>query len=124
MSWLGEWRLLVCCILMNRCSGDRARQVAATIFATWKWPNEVVNEPDNTLLEEICRPLGLAKVRAERIVKLSLWMDLDEPISPNTPSVGRYAWESYLIFIKDEYDFEPQDKELKVRILELRERQV
>ncbi len=113
------WRLLVACILQNKTPGPRAE---AAFFALLReYPSaEALAAADVASLEARLRPLGLWRRRARTLVALSRrfveggWTDPRE-----LPGVGRYAHDSYDIFVNGHLDLEPTDRFLQ-RYLEWR----
>lgn len=115
----GTWHCLVACVLMNRASGKAAESVAQAIFERY-WSPDLVTPDARPWLEAATRPLGLWRVRAKRITDLSTAFVRNACGVRDLPGVGQYAYDSYRMFCLGDLSFEPLDKELKVRIIELR----
>ena len=78
------------------------------------WPN-----PERLLrsrildIEEVIQPLGMYKVRAKRIYKMSIdFLTWDGEDATMLHGIGKYGSDSYEIFFKRNYMVEPTDKEL------------
>jgi methyl-CpG-binding domain protein 4 len=113
------WRLLVACILQNKTPGPRAEAAFFALMADYPTP-EALAEADVADLEERLRPLGLWRRRARVLVELSrrcITRDWSDP--RQLPGVGRYAHDSYEIFVHGNLDVTPTDRFL-LRYLEWR----
>lgn len=103
-----EWKVLVCCLLLNRCRGETVRGVVDKLFQ--RFPDaHTVTEADVGELTDILRPLGFQNQRAKRLVEFSRafmsgWRDVRE-----LPGVGDYAADCYRIFFLEELGDEPPD---------------
>jgi methyl-CpG-binding domain protein 4 len=103
-----QWKVLVCCLLLNRCRGETVRGVVDKLFN--KFPDAVEMTRANVgELTEILRPLGFQNQRAKRLVEFSKafmsgWKDVRE-----LPGVGDYAADCYRIFFLEELGDEPPD---------------
>ena len=64
-------------------------------------------------MAELLKPLGLHNRKAKVIKKLSTAILEDWNSVLELPGVGKYAADSYRIFIDGYIDIEPTDKELK-----------
>lgn len=103
-----QWKVLVCCLLLNRCRGETVRGVVDKLFN--KFPDAVdMMAADVGELTEILKPLGFQNQRAKRLVEFSTafmsdWKDVRE-----LPGVGDYAADCYRIFFLEELGDEPPD---------------
>lgn len=122
------WRLLVGCILLNRTQRKQVDRVIDDLFS--EYPTATAMECARTAdVQEILRPLGLSAQRAHRLVEFSYgWnalllevskqegvMSRDEFLARlgRCAGVGKYALDSYRIFVFDEWrEVAPEDKEL------------
>lgn len=104
------WKMLVGCIMLNQTSNKNVRQVIYTFFDRWPTPQSVVNAVTEDIVEHI-RPLGFYNIRARRLQRFS-----HEYITKtfNSPSelhgIGKYATDSYEIFIRGNLNVDPTDK--------------
>jgi len=71
------------------------------------------------MLEEFLAPLGMQKVRAKRIYKMSIQIEhWDGNDATQLYGIGKYGSDSYRIFYKNEIPNDVKDKELKRYITE------
>ena len=122
--WPTPWRLLVACIMLNLTSRRQAQPVWEELFRRWPTPEALwVHDDRPTLLiveelTELLRPLGLQNRRA-----LSIWRmtfdylvvrpDLNRDGVLSLSGVGKYASDSWRIFVDREIVHDVQDKELR-----------
>jgi len=116
------WALLVGCVLYNRTRGEHAWPVLWSFLADWRSPENVVDEyqadPQDVLdlLELRFATLGFMRRRAKAVVALShafIGFDLERGDVERLPGCGRYAAESFEIFVRGRLVPKPQDKELR-----------
>jgi endonuclease III len=116
-----EWRfwLLVACILMNKAPGDRARGVLAKMRAQY-FSQYAVAVAYPFYLRCVVRTLGLQENRIKSIIALA--KEFDRRFNYNThlgylisdlPGCGKYASDSWDIFVLERRDVESEDKELR-----------
>lgn len=103
-----EWKVLVCCVLLNRCRGETVRNVIDQLFAAFPDARSMTTA-DVSTLASILRPLGFQNRRAKTLVDMSSrfiqpWSNVDE-----LPGVGRYAADCYRIFFLEELGDKPPD---------------
>lgn len=124
------WKLLVACALMNRTHGNQVRKMIGRLFDLHPTPEALANA-DPVELETLLRPLGFARQRAQRLRGLARdWIllldELDSgPVDVDALSrrlhelhgVGRYAVDSYRIFVLDDITVNPDDRQLKRYVL-------
>ncbi len=64
------FKVMVCCLLLNRCRGVTVRKVVDTLFL--KFPNaSSMAEANVGELTDILRPLGFQNQRAKRLVEFA-----------------------------------------------------
>lgn len=103
-----EFKVLVSCLLLNRCRGETVRGVVDTLFS--KFPNAFsLAKADVGELTDVLRPLGFQNQRAKRLVDfahafLGEWKDVRE-----LPGVGDYAADCWRIFFLEELGDEPPE---------------
>ena len=101
-----KFKVLVCCLLLNRCRGETVRSVVDKLFE--KYPDAVaLKDADIEELTALLKPLGFQNQRAKRLVDFSKafieeWNDVRE-----LPGVGDYAADCYRIFFLEELGDEP-----------------
>lgn len=117
----GQWRMLVGCILLNVTTRRQAEPVWPELFRRWPTP-EALAAADRDELGELLRPLGCWRRRAASLSTFSSeWCNLEgvpEEVE-SLPGIGKYAGDSWRIFVLGHQDVEPTDKELR-RYLALR----
>ncbi len=102
------FKVLVCCLLLNKCRGDTVRRVLDVLFS--KFPTaEAMAEAQPGELSGILTPLGLQHQREKRLTQfakafLEGWEDVRE-----LPGVGVYAADCYRIFFLEEIGDSPPD---------------
>lgn len=121
---IGAWRLLVCCIMLNQQRRSQVDKVWPSFFNAW--PDSVAASHARTdprqasEMRELLQPLGLVSHRHTRILDLSQrWTEvllhsgqLPEDVD-DLPGCGKYANDSYRMFVHGDFDVEPDDKELR-----------
>ncbi len=107
------WKMLVCCILLKQTTNQQVRKVLDPLFELIPDPESCV-EADPTKISEIIKITGFYNIKAARIQKLSKkWIEgFEDP--RELPGVGKYAMESWDIFVNKKTDFTPSDKMLKM----------
>jgi methyl-CpG-binding domain protein 4 len=104
------WKMLVGCIMLNQTSNKNVRQVIYTFFDRWPTPQSVVNANPDDIREHI-RPLGFYNVRTSRIQRFSLeYIEKRFIRASELHGIGKYADDSYEIFIKGNLNVNPTDK--------------
>lgn len=109
--------MLVACILVNRTRWSVAKHVLAAIREEYIHPLGVAYAND---LEDLLEPLGFSKKRASNLRELAWRFCGVDHMIPRTsldvttlPGCGRYAADSWAIFIEGRTDVEPTDEALK-----------
>lgn len=109
------WMLVMCC-LVNRTSGAQAKRAFEQLRAVYGTPDELVGA-DVSFVENALKPLGLWRLRAGRIVEMAKCWALREPRTRDDvlalPGCGRYAADSWSIFVERDYGVDPTDKRLR-----------
>lgn len=106
------WKLIVACIMLNQTNIKQVRSVIWTFFEKWSTPNMFLFAERNDVLD-IIKPLGLFNRRADLLINMSQnfvqkkWKLIDE-----LPGVGKYAADSYKIFVLCDISVIPTDKKL------------
>jgi methyl-CpG-binding domain protein 4 len=108
------WRILLVCVLLNRTHGREARPALWRILD--RWPTaEALSRADPADLAAVIARLGFQNRRAATLIALSTAIaESGIPASvEDLPGVGRYAADSYDIFVRGRFEREPEDKELR-----------
>ena len=104
------WKMLVGCIMLNQTSNKNVRQVIYTFFDRWPTPQSVVNANPNDIREHI-RPLGFYNRRTATIQRFSReYIEKTFTRASELHGIGKYADDSYEIFIKGNLNVNPTDK--------------
>jgi methyl-CpG-binding domain protein 4 len=118
------WRMMIACILLNRTRAYVVRPILSRILLRWSTP-EILASSENAELREIIRPLGLGTRRANSLVKMSA--QYVKGLTPRTMfgvGIGKYAYESWKIFVEGNLDFDPTDVKLRAYVLWERKRRI
>ena len=97
-----KWKVLVCCILLNRTKKDQAESVIEELFE--KYPTaEDMAKARVTSIRKIIKSLGFQNVRSETLKKFSKAV-LEVGISKSTiselPGIGFYGKDCYMIMFE------------------------
>ncbi len=107
------FRLLIACIMLNQTSNKNVRKVIYTFFERWPTPQSVISASDDDIREHI-RPLGFYNVRTKRIKQFSReYINKKFNRASELHGIGKYADDSYEIFIKGNLNVNPTDKILR-----------
>jgi endonuclease III len=106
--------MLVACSLVNMTTYEQARPALRSIMSRHTIRSLAAADPAS--LEDDLRPLGLWRVRARRLpLMASAWLR-DRPRRAkdvlSLPGCGRYAHDSWAIFLDGRTDVEPDDGKL------------
>jgi len=105
------WKMLVCCILLNQTSNVQVRKVLDDLFNLIPNPPSAVSA-DPVKIESVIRSTGFSKIKTDRIQRLSsMWLSGFSSVS-QLPGVGKYASDSWEIFVNKNLDVCPTDKKL------------
>lgn len=108
-----NWKMLVCCILLNQTTNQQVRKILPGLFELIPDPESAVLADPN-LIQCTIRSTGFSKVKTERIVAMSKkWIEGFGDVR-ELPGVGRYASDSWEIFVNNNYSLEVTDKKLKI----------
>ncbi len=109
--------MVVVCILLNQTNNKQVRPILEDLFKLIP-DAEKASATGIQQIAEIIRPTGFQNVKADRIVKMSKkWSSGDQEIS-KLPGVGKYALESWRIFVDRDFGFIPTDKKLNIFLQE------
>ena len=104
------YQMLIGCIMLNQTSNKNVRQVIYAFFDKWSTPQSVL-EADPNEIRELIRPLGFYNIRTNRIIRFSLeYINKKFTKASELYGIGKYADDSYEIFIKGNLKVEPTDK--------------
>jgi hypothetical protein len=123
------WAHFVACVCLNRASGRVARKVVPELLDKFRNP-QMYGEISLDWLVRICRPLGFQSERAAKIWQMGQHWDrvygqaIQDPDKWELlPGVGKYAVDSYRLFVMGQRDnfWPPFDKKLEERLTAMRE---
>jgi endonuclease III len=105
--------MLVCCILLNQTSNQQVRKILPELF-------ELIPEPhsaamvDPELIQSTIRSTGFSKIKTKRIIAMSRkWLEGFDNVG-ELPGIGRYASDSWEIFVNNNFSLEVTDKKLRM----------
>jgi methyl-CpG-binding domain protein 4 len=108
-----SWEHMVGVIMLNQTGRRPVKTVLPEFLDRWPTP-EAVLRSRLIDIEEVIKPLGMYRVRARRLYKMSLdYLNWDGVDARDLHGIGKYGSDSYEIFFKQNYSVEPTDKELK-----------
>jgi len=107
--------MVVACCLVNRTTWEKARLVHSRLKLRFKTPTLLaLAEPRD--LHDMLRPLGLWRQRSRSLIKMArTWYYLQPETAEDIaklPGCGKYAADSWAIFIQNRSDVEPNDGKL------------
>ncbi len=107
--------LLVACILVNMTNWKQAKPVL-TELRGWYFDETHISLLIEEDFYEFLRPLGLWKRRSKSIINLAKAFKANPPVTAEDvlkfPGCGKYAADSWAIFVEGRTDVEPTDKVL------------
>ena len=117
------WKLLVCCVMLNLTSRRQSEPVWDTLFERWPtaeslWSDDRTSQEIIDDLTELLRPLGLQNRRALSIWRMTfdylvLHPDVYLDRIDQLHGVGKYARDSFNMFVGGEIVDDVEDKELR-----------
>jgi methyl-CpG-binding domain protein 4 len=107
------WQHMVGVICLNLTNRKQVKRVLPEFFKEWPTPERLLRAR-LVDIEDMVRELGMQRVRARRIYKMSIdYMKWDGIDAKQLCGIGQYGSDSYEIFYKHNYKIQPSDKELK-----------
>lgn len=107
--------MLVACSLVNQTTWKSAEPVFHKIRARWPTVEELGAADQNQLYSLVAK-LGLGKIRAQRLPTMATSYQFNPPKTAEEvmqlPGCGKYAADSWAIFVENRRDVDPTDKEL------------
>jgi endonuclease III len=108
-----SWEHMVGVIMLNQTGRKPVKTVLPEFLERWPTPESVLRSRLIDI-EEVIKPLGMYRVRARRLYKMSLdYLNWDGVDATDLHGIGKYGSDSYEIFFKQNYNVQPTDKELK-----------
>ena len=112
------WQHMVGVIWLNVTSRAQVKKVLPDFFEKWPTPGSLLYATRRQI-EDVIAPLGMQKVRSERIYRMSeQFKDWDGEDATELYGIGKYGSDSYRLFYKNEIPENVGDHELKRYIKE------
>ena len=110
-----EWKVLVCCILLNLTTHKQVRKILPEFFKRYPGPNTMVMANENELKEHL-RPLGLVNKRAKTLIRFSReYLTAPWETAKELYGCGKYADDAWHIFcVGDWKKVQPNDHALNL----------
>ena len=107
------WQHMVGVMCLNLTGRKQVKAVLPKFFAKWSQPEALLYATRNEI-EEVIAPLGMRKVRAERIYRMSeQFKDWDGNDATQLHGIGKYGSDSYELFYKKRVPDNIGDHELQ-----------
>ena len=108
-----EWKILVCCILLNLTTHKQVRKILPRFFSRYTGPCSVILA-DEDELKDLLQPLGLANKRAKTLIRFSKeYLASQWETASELYGCGKYADDAWRIFcVGDWENVDPSDHAL------------
>lgn len=112
------WQHMVGVICLNQTGRKQVKSVLPKFFKRWPTHDALLYATRNEI-EEVIAPLGMRRVRAERLYRMSeQFSDWNGEDATELYGIGKYGSDSYRLFYKKELPEDVGDHELKRYIQE------
>ena len=109
----GPWQHMVGVIMLNLTGRKQVKKVLPNFLARWPNPESLLHATSRQI-EKVIEPLGMKKVRAERLYRMSeQFLDCDGEDATELYGIGKYGSDSYRLFFKKELPEDVGDHELQ-----------
>lgn len=109
----GPWQHMVGVIMLNLTGRKQVKKVLPKFLSRWPNPESLLYAT-STQIEEVIEPLGMKKVRAKRLYRMSeQFRDWDGEDATELYGIGKYGSDSYRLFFKKELPEDVGDHELR-----------
>jgi len=109
----GPWQHMVGVIMLNLTGRKQVKKVLPNFLARWPNPESLLHATSRQI-EKVIEPLGMKKVRAERLYRMSeQFLDWDGEDATELYGIGKYGSDSYRLFFKKEMPLDVGDHELQ-----------
>ena len=99
-------------IMLNQTGRKPVKIVLPEFLERWPTPEALLRSRIIDI-EELIKPLGMYRVRAKRIYKMSIdFLSWNGDDASDLYGIGKYGSDSYEIFWKNNLSVQPTDKEL------------
>lgn len=106
------WHMLIACMMLNLTNIKQVRPIIWSFFDHYPDP-ATASEADPAEMANMLRPLGLYNRRAKMIIRFSRAFQDEWDDVLKLPGIGKYAADSYKIFVMGSLDVMPTDSKLK-----------
>ncbi|MDA9954593.1 hypothetical protein N9D61_09870 [Planktomarina sp.] len=107
------WQHMVGVMCLNLTGRKQVKAVLPKFFEKWDCPESLLYATRNEI-EEVIAPLGMRKVRAERLYRMSeQFKDWDGEDATQLHGIGKYGSDSYELFYKKRVPDNIGDHELQ-----------
>ena len=108
----GPWQHMVGVIMLNQTGRKVVKAVLPEFLNRWPTAEKLLRSRIIDI-EEVVKPLGMYRVRAKRIYKMSIdFLTWNGVKATDLYGIGKYGSDSYEIFFKNNLSVQPTDKEL------------
>ena len=112
------WQHMVGVICLNQTHRKQVKRILPDFFKRWPTHTSILQDTREDV-EKMIAPLGMRKVRSERIYRMSEQFDSwDGKDATELYGIGKYGSDSYRLFYKNEIPENVGDHELKRYIAE------
>ena len=109
----GPWQHMVGVIMLNLTGRKQVKKILPNFLARWPNPESLLHATSRQI-EKVIEPLGMKKVRAERLYRMSeQFLDWDGEDATELYGIGKYGSDSYRLFFKKEMPLDVGDHELQ-----------
>ena len=109
----GPWQHMVGVIMLNLTGRKQVKKVLPKFLSRWPNPQSLLHATSRQI-EDVIEPLGMKKVRAERLYRMSeQFLDWDGEDATELYGIGKYGSDSYRLFFKNELPEDVGDHELQ-----------
>lgn len=109
----GPWQHMVGVIMLNLTNRKQVKKVLPEFLSRWSEPSSLLYATRDQI-EKVIEPLGMKKVRAERLYRMSQeFLDWDGEDATELYGIGKYGSDSYRLFFKKELPEDVGDHELQ-----------
>ena len=107
------WQHMVGVMCLNQTGRKQVKAVLPVFFSKWPTHTALLHATRDEI-EEVIAPLGMKRVRAERLYRMSeQFEDWDGEDATELYGIGKYGSDSYRLFYKKELPENVGDHELK-----------
>ena len=112
------WQHMVGVICLNQTHRKQVKRILPDFFKRWPTHTSILQDTREDV-EEMIAPLGMRKVRSERIYRMSEQFESwDGKDATELYGIGKYGSDSYRLFYRNEIPENVGDHELKRYIAE------